>query len=95
VLEAEAIQLRDDDRIEPPPLRVLQQGVEVGDVLEPGGLIASDGSLAILQLAAFKGHPRGEEAFDAAKPFTRFGRTFCCVGYLDERYGPTLVWKVT
>jgi hypothetical protein len=63
--------------------------------LEPGGLIVSDGSLAIPQLAMFHyTSESGESAFRAAKPFERFGRAFSCVGYLDKRNGPTLVWKV-
>ena len=65
------------------------------ECLEPGGLIVSDGSLAIPRLAAFHNSSKsGESAFRAATPFEKFGRTFSCVGYLNNRYGPTLVWKV-
>jgi len=68
---------------------------DVLQCLEPGGLIVSDGSLAIPQLAVFNDSSEsGESAFRAAKPFERFGRAFSCVGYLNKRNGPTLVWKV-
>ena len=35
-----------------------------------------------------------EELVLAARPFTRAGFHFTCVGYAGERYGPTLIWKV-
>lgn len=65
------------------------------EVLEEGGLIATDGSNAIPQLKCRSGFPNLEnKAVDFAHPFEFSGRHFECVGYLGERYGPTLVWQV-
>jgi hypothetical protein len=63
-------------------------------LLEPGGLIVSDGSLA---LRNFKwSAPEGWAGdLSAIRSFKRRSHRFDCVGYLGERYGPTLVWKTT
>jgi hypothetical protein len=63
--------------------------------LEPGGLIVSDGSLAIRAMRRrFTGlGPAG--IAEAAGSFEYAGYDFDCVGYLGMRYGPTLVWKTS
>lgn len=63
--------------------------------LEPGGLIVSDGSLAIRGL---RRHVQGEspaEIVSSVVPFTAAGHSFVCVGYLGDRNRPTLVWKAS
>jgi hypothetical protein len=64
--------------------------------LEPGGLVVSDGSLAMSHFAKFRGtEMTGSEALNAVTPFTAASRRFVCVGYLGPRNGPTLVWKTS
>jgi hypothetical protein len=60
--------------------------------LEPGGIVVSDGSLALRQFR----HELDNEApsdFSSISPFHAKGYHFQCVGYLGQRYGPTLAWK--
>jgi hypothetical protein len=61
------------------------------DQLEIGGLVVSDGSLAMEQFR----RDFDPEIFelDYVEGFDLAGRTFSCVGYLGQRNGPTLVWK--
>jgi hypothetical protein len=63
--------------------------------LEPGGLIVTDGSLAIRALRRRFQADDPADIVSAATPFEAAGRRFICVGYLGERYGPTLVWKTS
>jgi hypothetical protein len=67
------------------------------EVLEDGGLIVSDGSNAMRRLAVFHSGDSmtGSEAFSEAETFRFANRQFQCVGYLDNRYGPTLIWQAT
>jgi hypothetical protein len=62
--------------------------------LEPGGLIVSDGSLA---MRAFRQRVAEGRDTDPAtyRPFERHGHRLECVAYLGPRYGPTLAWQVT
>jgi hypothetical protein len=73
-------------------------------VLQPNGLIVTDGSNADRRFRRF--HTKnsdsctqrpmpGPEAQERAKPFAYHGREFKCIGYTTPRYGPTLVWQVT
>jgi hypothetical protein len=64
------------------------------EVLEDGGLIVSDGSNAIRQLKRFHHSELGISAVDQAEAFVFGGKSFECLGYAGERYGPTLVWQV-
>jgi hypothetical protein len=65
------------------------------EVLEDGGLIVSDGSNAICQLSTFhRCTDLGRMVLEKVQPFTFANRRFECIGYLGERYGPTLVWQV-
>ena len=75
-----------------------------------GGLLVTDGSQQSARtksspkaeyypLAQYHGtRPRPkdpDEIVRTTKPFTDSkGRTFTCVGYAGERYGPTLIWQV-
>jgi len=69
-------------------------------LLVPGGLVVTDGSnpgpRGPVHLSDFY-HNREirDGAIRAAVPFDYDGRNFTCVGYVGERYGPTLVWRVT
>jgi hypothetical protein len=63
-------------------------------------LIVSDGSncrIERLRKRDWQREVRGPEAFRESRPsaFTFGGWSWECVGYLGERYGPTLVWGVT
>jgi hypothetical protein len=77
--------------------------------LMDGGLFVTDGSQrkrwmnstssgAYRQLTKYnfeKSPMPPEELVASTKPFTDSkGRTFTCIGYAGERYGPTLVWRV-
>ena len=65
------------------------------EVLEDYGLIISDGSNAIREISTFhRCSGLGSEAQERVQPFTFAKRRFECVGYLGEKYGPTLVWQV-
>ena len=65
------------------------------EVLEDYGLIISDGSNAIRELSTFHRCPGVESAAkEQVQPFTFADWRFECVGYLGERYGPTLAWQV-
>ena len=60
-------------------------------------LIVSDGSntdIAELKVVSRSETP-GLDAFAAAteRSFTKWGFDWRCVGYLNPRYGPTLVWE--
>lgn len=83
---------------------------EICAKLIDGGLLVTDGSQQskwtkpapnseYWPLAQFHGgRPRPkdpEEILRVTRPFTDSkGRTFTCVGYAGERYGPTLIWRV-
>lgn len=83
---------------------------EICTKLINGGLLVTDGSqqssrtdssskAEYYSLAQYHGsRPRPkdpEEIVRATKPFTDSkGRTFTCIGYAGEGYGPTLVWRV-
>ena len=83
---------------------------EICTKLIDGGLLVTDGSQQskwtkpapnseYWPLAQFHGgRPRPkdpEEILRVTRPFTDSrGRTFTCVGYAGERYGPTLIWRV-
>ena len=68
---------------------------DILEVLEDYGLIISDGSNAIRELSTFHRSSGVESAAqERVQPFTFANRLFECVGYLGERYGPTLVWQV-
>lgn len=68
-------------------------------LLVPGGFVITDGSSpgpnGPKHLSDFY-HDRqvGPSAVSRSVPFRYRGRTFSCVGYAGERYGPTLVWHV-
>lgn len=65
------------------------------DRLVDGGLVVTDGSLCPGPLARFhRADTPPDEAFRLSKPFTRWGRLWTPVGWLEARYGPTLVWRV-
>ena len=65
------------------------------EVLEDYGLIVSDGSNAIRKLRTFHNCSGvGNAAQERVRSFTFANRRFECVGYLGEKYGPTLVWQV-
>ena len=84
---------------------------EICAKLIDGGLLVTDGSQQskwtkpapnseYWSLAQYHGgRPRPkdpEEIVRVTKPFTDSkGRTFTCVGYAGERYGPTLIWRVS
>jgi hypothetical protein len=63
-----------------------------------GGLIVTDGSQhhsrKYREFWKHKGTRSGRKAMDDAMAFTRDGCSFTCVGYADNRYGPTLIWRV-
>ena len=67
--------------------------------LASGGLIVTDGSNpgpnGPKQFSEFY-HNReiGPSVKDKATPFEYEGREFECIGYVGDRYGPTLVWQV-
>lgn len=83
---------------------------EICAKLIDGGLLVTDGSQQSARtksspkaeyypLAQYHGtRPRPkdpDEIVRTTKPFTDTkGRTFTCVGYAGERYGPTLIWQV-
>ena len=83
---------------------------EICAKLIDGGLLVTDGSQQSARtksspkaeyypLAQYHGtrpHPKDpDEIVRTTKPFTDTkGRTFTCVGYAGERYGPTLIWQV-
>ncbi len=83
---------------------------EICAKLIDGGLLVTDGSqqssrtnsspkAEYYPLAQYHGTrpcPKdSEEIVRATKPFTDSkGRTFQCIGYAGERYGPTLIWRV-
>lgn len=66
------------------------------EVLEDYGLIISDGSNATRELSTFHHclDVAGNVAQGRVQPFTFAKRRFECIGYLDAKYGPTLVWQV-
>ena len=68
--------------------------VNVLQQLEAGGLVVSDGSLALKHFR----RSIAEEAspdLSSIKSFEAKGYRFECVGYLGHRYGPTIVWKTS
>lgn len=63
--------------------------------LEDGGLVVSDGSNAIEQLA--RQHRKEDPGADAhlqEAPFEYRSRRFTCIDSLTPKYGPTFVWQV-
>ncbi|HPM79996.1 MAG TPA: hypothetical protein PLF81_04825 [Candidatus Anammoximicrobium sp.] len=62
--------------------------------LDRHAIVVSDGSNAIPQLAKFHRNPdvRGD-AVAQCESFNICGRQLKCIGYLGEKYGPTLVWS--
>ncbi len=63
--------------------------------LDPYAIIVSDGSHAMRKLSQFhRDDSVGAEAVSKSKSFNCRERHFECIGYLGERYGPTLVWSV-
>ncbi|MEZ6058504.1 MAG: hypothetical protein R3C01_17520 [Planctomycetaceae bacterium] len=63
--------------------------------LDIGGLIVSDGSNADESLAPYwdqRDVPR--DIHLNAKPITLHGRKMRCIGMLEPKYGPTLIWQV-
>lgn len=78
----------------------------IGEVLQklvPGGLVVTDGSNCprrgnpYAEFARFhNNHSIEAEATAQVKSFfDKHGRYMTCVGYVGERYGPTLVWQVS
>lgn len=67
--------------------------------LKDHAIVLSDGSnTRIRQLKKFQNQNiSGAEAYSKLKdrPFTRNGFTWSCIGYLDNKYGPTLAWGLT
>jgi hypothetical protein len=76
---------------------------EVLQKLVPGGLLVTDGSNCprsrnpYVELTRFHWDQTiGEDAVTHAQSFAdKQGRHFTCVGYVGERYGPTLAWHVS
>lgn len=77
---------------------------EVLDKLVNGGLIVTDGSIGDNHQSNpyrhfYKYHGNrsvGREVVQEVQPFEDLlGNKFECVGYAGQRYGPTLVWRVT
>jgi len=72
--------------------------------IEPGGLLVTDGSNALPQLATFcskskyndlpLAYENGEDAATRSEPFGYRAWNLTCVGYAGDRYGPTLAWRV-
>ena len=72
--------------------------------IEPGGLLVTDGSNALPQLATFcsksnyndqpLAYENGEDAATRSEPFGHRAWHLTCVGYVGDRYGPTLAWRV-
>ena len=69
--------------------------------IEPGGLLVTDGSNSTLQLAKFfsgsnyrVAYESGADLVTRSDSFSHRGRSLECVGYLGDRYGPTLAWTV-
>jgi len=76
---------------------------EVCKKLIDGGLIVTDGSqgksrgeyhqFTKYRKEKFQSDPG--EILQSVQPFTdKEGRTFTCVGYAGDRYGPTLIWQI-
>jgi hypothetical protein len=64
--------------------------------LEAGGLVVSDGSLAMPQFTISRCNTMiGTDVLNGAKPFVAASRRFVCVGYLRGRTGLTLPWKTS
>ena len=62
--------------------------------LDPTAIVVSDGSNAQSPFAEFHRNTEVKDAAaDLARPFRIADRDLRCVGYLGERYGPTLVWQ--
>lgn len=86
--------------------RTLRKGAlifEVLDKLVDGGLLVTDGSMCkgfnnpYKELQRFHSNcDIGSQAVEEVQPFTDpMGRTFRCIGYAGECYGPTLIWQVS
>jgi len=57
-------------------------------------IIVSDGSNAMPRLSIFHGdRVIGRDAVPKCETFTVYNRKLKCIGYLGERYGPTLAWS--
>lgn len=66
--------------------------------LVPGGLLVTDGSNCPTdgpqELSQFQlDRTVGSKAATRTKSFEFSGRLLSCIGYVGERYGPTLIWK--
>jgi hypothetical protein len=69
------------------------------DLLVPGAIVATDGSnsdpIGPVGLSKFyHDNNIGKKAKSIADPFKYGGRSFKCIGYAGEKYGPTLIWHV-
>lgn len=62
------------------------------EVLEDGGLIITDGSNGTSKFR-LKDKETVEDAVHNKKRFKVWDRELICVGYIGERYGPTLIWR--
>lgn len=67
--------------------------------MSKGGLVVTDGSNnnhnGPRELSRFWHNNKiGESAKDKVKSFEYEGREFVCIGYIGEKYGPTLVWQL-
>jgi hypothetical protein len=68
-------------------------------LLVPGAIVVTDGSNCDengpVELRKFW-HTKesGAAAQSKANPFEYRGRSFNCIGYTEQKYGPTLIWQV-
>jgi hypothetical protein len=65
------------------------------DQLEPGGLIVSDGSLALPKFRHQSISQSANADYLSIPSFDAKGCRFRCVGYLGQRIAPTLAWKTS
>ena len=66
------------------------------DQLDSHSVLVSDGSNAMPELSKFHcNQDIGASAVEESEEFGFRGKQFSCIGYLGERYGPTLVWKLS
>ena len=69
-------------------------------LLVPNALVVTDGSNGDFEqtgtkhLSELYRNKLKEKAMKKAIPFEYLGRKFTCIGYVGEKYGPTLVWQV-
>lgn len=63
--------------------------------LDRHAIIVSDGSNAMAKLSKFhRDSAIGSDAVRKCESFDVCGRHLKCIGYVGDRYGPTLVWSV-